>query len=76
MTTASISKGHIFGVMHYKKRKFGQGSTAWLAFEHWLNETIGRTCPVNELTDAESRLVIDTMKTLPDVVPEGQETLF
>lgn len=73
---ARITTGHIFGVKTYKRKKFGVGHLAWLAFEDWAPEVIGRRCAVEDLRDGEARLLIERMRCLPDVPPEGQETLF
>lgn len=80
MTTAvrykRITPGHIYGIKTYKFRKFGVGATAWMAFEDWMPDVIGRHCSINDLDDHEAQLLISAMKRLNDVTAEGQETLF
>lgn len=65
MTT--ISQGHIFGVHHWRKRKFGPSTRAsWLAFEEWMREIIGRVKPIDQLTEDQAVRLIDAMRALPD----------
>ncbi len=70
-----VQPGHLMGVMQMKKRKFGPGRTAWYAFMDWMKDIIGRTCAVQDLTDAEAVLLIEAMKRLPDVPEPGQGEL-
>lgn len=71
-----VTAGHLFGVKYYKFKKFGKGPTAWLAFSDWMRDIIGRTCEINDLRDHEAVDLINAMRRLHDVPPEGQETLF
>ena len=70
-----VQFGHLMGVKQMKVKKFGPGQTAWFAFMDWMPDVIGRTCAVEDLTDAEAVLFIERMRRLPDVAPKGQGAL-
>jgi hypothetical protein len=74
--TGPITAGHIYGIRHFKFRKFGGGHLAWLSFEEWLPDIVGRKCRIEQLKDCEAEVLIGAMKRLHDVEPEGQESLF
>lgn len=63
----AITDGHKFGIIYYKRRKFGVGALAWQAFRAWQVEIIGRECDIDCIRDDEAKRLIDEMKKLPDV---------
>ena len=72
-----ISEASRFRLIALKRRKFGRGHAAWLAFEDWAGDIISRKVEdINRLSEAEAREIIEAMRGLHDVDPEGQGRLF
>jgi len=72
-----ISEPNRYRIMALKRRKFGRGHVAWLAFEDWAGDIISRRVEdINRLSDSEAQEIIEAMRGLHDVDPEGQGTLF
>lgn len=71
---AEISRGHKFGVYHYRTKKLGRDRSPafWEVWFDLLRQTIGREAEVDDMTDAEAVRMIDAMKALPDY---GQLTM-
>lgn len=74
--TKNYQSSRMFGVITYKRKKFGEGAAAWLAFGEWMREIIGRTCEVSQLTDDECHRLIAAMRQLHDVPDPDQPALF
>jgi hypothetical protein len=73
---SKITTGHLYGLKHYKARKFGYGSLAWRVFEQWAAEIIGHECIADRLQDSEAKRLIEAMKRLHDAPVAGQGGLF
>jgi hypothetical protein len=72
-----ISEPNRFRLIALKRRKFGRGHVAWLAFEEWAGDIISRRVEdINRLSDSDAQEIIEAMRGLHDVDPEGQGTLF